>query len=269
MAALSLLGACAGANVQPTASPALGPARAGAGPVLGDDSALALAMRLPVGADRCSIARPYRIDDRQKALAKQVMQTDALAWDPELAITAFASADYGRDDGPSAHVMWLRSALPLAELQKRIDTRLAIEWNARERCVAAPCPLRGEIIDGAMRLSGEPWPVGLPAGAEALASARGRPARARAVRRAAAAHAARRATRFTAAQHDTGVARERCAGVGAGRDHGRPSRGGRSCDARAQRRVRAGRERGARRARGRARAHHRALSLGRSRDAHG
>src|SRR5688500_16422566 len=157
MVAVVLLGACAGTNALPPAkSPAPGRARAGASPVLGDDSALALAMRLPVGADRCSIARPYRIDDRQKALAKQVMQTDVLAWDPELAITAFASADYGRDDGPSAHVMWLRSALPLPDLQKRIDARLAIEWNARERCVAAPCPLRGEIIDGAVRLSGEP-----------------------------------------------------------------------------------------------------------------
>ena len=95
------------------------------------------------------------------------MQSDALAWDPALAITAFASAEYMRDDGPAAQVMWLRSALPAAELRKRLDARLAIEWSAATGCAAAPCPLRGEVTDGAVRLSREPWPKGLSPGAEA------------------------------------------------------------------------------------------------------
>jgi len=163
-----VLGACASS---PAARPSAPPqARARAGGVTepngGEDAALALAKRLPTGADRCSVARPYRIDDRQKALAKQVMQTDQLAWDPQLAVIAFASADYGRDDGPAAHVIWLRSTLPEDELKRRLDTKLAIEWHASASCVAAPCPMRGEVIGGAVLLSSEKWPVGLQIGAE-------------------------------------------------------------------------------------------------------
>jgi hypothetical protein len=161
--------ACAPAPQAQTTEPA--PQRSSSGAddaqAAANDSALALAKRLPTGADRCSIARPYRIDDRQKVLAKQVMQTDPLAWDPSLAVIAFASADYARDDGPSAHVMWLRSALPIAELQRRLDTKLTIEWIAGASCSAAPCPMRGEILDGAVLLSSERWPTGADAGAEA------------------------------------------------------------------------------------------------------
>lgn len=130
------------------------------------DSALALAQRLPVGADRCSIARPYRLDDRKKALAKQVMQADVLAWDSALAVSAFASADFARDDGPAAHVLWIRSALPIAVLQQRLDAKLSIDWQGAP-CAVAPCPLRGEVIDGAVLLSSEQWPAGLAPGAEA------------------------------------------------------------------------------------------------------
>lgn len=130
------------------------------------DSALLLAQHLPEGADRCSVARPYRIDDRHKSLAKQVMQTDALAWDPQLAITAFASADYTPDDRPSARVMWLRSSLPLPQLRERLDARLVIDWSAGSPCSEAPCPIRGEVVDGAVYLSSQRWPVGLAPGAE-------------------------------------------------------------------------------------------------------
>lgn len=163
-----MLGACASSPVAQPITPPQVRARAGgaAEPGGGDDSALALAKRLPTGADRCSVARPYRIDDRQKALAKQVMQTDQLAWDPQLAVIAFASADYGRDDGPSAQVIWLRSTLPEDELKRRLDTKLAIEWHASATCAAAPCPMRGEVIGGAVLLSTEKWPVGLQVGAE-------------------------------------------------------------------------------------------------------
>lgn len=163
------LGACASAPKAPPSTAATpGRSSGDAGGVLAgaDDSALALAKRLPTGADRCSIARPYRIDDRQKALAKQVMQTDPLAWDPALAVIAFASAEYARDDGPAAHVMWLRSTLPVVELQRRLETKLAIEWNANVPCSAAPCPMRGEIMDGAVLLSSEKWPVAADVGAE-------------------------------------------------------------------------------------------------------
>jgi hypothetical protein len=163
-----VLGACASSPAhQPSTPPQV---RAGAGgraePGSGDDSALALAKRLPTGADRCSVARPYRIDDRQKALATQVMQTDQLAWDPQLAVIAFASADYGGDDGPSAQVIWLRSTLPQDELKRRLDAKIAIEWHASATCAAAPCPMRGEVIGGAVLLSSEKWPVGLQVGAE-------------------------------------------------------------------------------------------------------
>jgi len=130
------------------------------------DSALQLAMRLPTGADHCAVARPYRIDDRQKVLATSVMQSDALAWEPSLAVTAFASAGYTRADGPSAQVMWLRSALPASELKRRLEARLEIAWS-QGPCEAAPCPIRGEVVEGMVRLSREPWPVGLAPGAEA------------------------------------------------------------------------------------------------------
>jgi len=168
-AILCMLGACASVPAAAPSTPTQTRARAGdAGqPDGGDDSALALAKRLPTGADRCSVARPYRIDDRQKALAKQVMQTDPLAWDPQLAVIAFASAEYARDDGPSAHVMWLRSTLPQDELKRRLDAKLAIEWHASATCATAPCPMRGEVIGGAVLLSSERWPVGLQVGAEA------------------------------------------------------------------------------------------------------
>jgi hypothetical protein len=167
---IALSWACATAPPSQLATaPATGPARSQvAGEIAGDDSALSLAHRLPVGADRCAIARPFRIDDKRKLLAKPVMLSDAVAWDPALVVTAFASADYARDDGPGAQVMWLRSALPIAELQKRLDVRLTIEWSGSAGCATAPCPLRGEVIDGAVKLSREPWPNGLSAGAEAF-----------------------------------------------------------------------------------------------------
>jgi hypothetical protein len=163
------LGACASAaKTRPRADAA--PAHANGDPggvrAVAGDSALALAKRLPTGADRCSIARPYRIDDRQKALAKQVMQTDPLAWDPALAVIAFASAEHARDDGPSAQVIWLRSTLAIVELKRRLETRLAIEWSADAQCTTAPCPLRGEVVDGAVRLSTEKWPAVAEPGAE-------------------------------------------------------------------------------------------------------
>jgi hypothetical protein len=140
------------------------------------DAAASLAARLPVGADRCVVAR---LDDAElsapapvvgapsrRGLLRRVMQADALAWDEELKVVAIASADAARDDGPGAQVLLLRSALAPELLRERLSARLNIDWTGAA-CSAAPCPLKGKQgSDGVVALARAQWPAGGAPGAE-------------------------------------------------------------------------------------------------------
>jgi hypothetical protein len=143
---LIVLAGCAGGAAEraPSAATPSTPAPA----ELADDLPALLAT-LPVGADRCVVARPTSLDAQHRALAARIAQAEPLVWLPQLQVSGYASVERAGRDGPSAAVSVLVTALPEAEARAAIDRDSpdAIDWSATPApCIDAGCPLRARFV---------------------------------------------------------------------------------------------------------------------------
>ena len=110
---------------------------------------VSLAASLPVGADRCVLARPAVLGPEQHELFARVSQAEPFAWLPELRVLAYASAERAPEDGPSARVSVLALGIAASRARALLDERsgLALRWgDAPARCDADACPVRARIL---------------------------------------------------------------------------------------------------------------------------
>jgi hypothetical protein len=161
---LGLLPACA--------APAVLPPRATTQPSrtssAADDPLSELVAMLPVGVDRCVLARPSRIAAEQRERVARVSQGEPIAWLRELGVEAYASVSYERSDGPSAALVLARVSLAATAARELLDRRagLSLQWSEL-RCSELACGPRARFIaPGLLRIERGVFPERVGEGAE-------------------------------------------------------------------------------------------------------
>jgi len=163
-----VLAACAGPQEEAGTHLASRSANPPAAPAVPDPLA-ELVARLPVGADRCVLARPSRIDAAQRERVTRVSQGEPMAWLRELGVEAYASVSRERRDGPSAALVLARVSLDPASARELLERRagLRLQWS-EQPCTELDCGPRARFVaPGLLRIERGVFPLGVGEGAEA------------------------------------------------------------------------------------------------------
>lgn len=106
-----------------------------------EDDAVSLAAMLPARSDRCLVARPGLLSDRQRSLYLHATDAEVLAWSGAPRVAAYASARAVAADG-SARITIVRLAEPLATAREALRTALPLRVRFEdEACHADECDL--------------------------------------------------------------------------------------------------------------------------------
>ncbi len=134
----------------------------------GDDAAM-LAASLPVGANRCTVARPGRMPQTRRSLFVRLSQSDPLAWTADAPFATFAVAERVGPDGHRSAVVLARTTAPPDAVRRWIDTHAPTRVRWGDADADDPPAFLARFVDGrTLRLSLGAWPVtrGEGAGAE-------------------------------------------------------------------------------------------------------
>lgn len=121
-----------------------------------------LAAALPVGANRCAVARPHLLPQARRSLFVRLSQSDPLPWVASAPVAAFASADRVAPDGRRSSVALVRTTADPATVRRWIEQHapLRIRFDARSPGVDGTRAFAARFIDrDTLRLQLGAWPV--------------------------------------------------------------------------------------------------------------
>ena len=126
------------------------------------DPGAQLAARLPPGANRCAVARPYLVPRARRGLVLRMSQADALPWVPGAPIASFASADRVGPDGRRSSVALVRTTADPATVRRWLEEHAPVRarFEGRGASDEGGRAFSARFVDAhTLRLQLGPWPV--------------------------------------------------------------------------------------------------------------